>query len=80
MTGENPPLSSLTWWLAGLRRPKPILVTTGGLKVLDKCWPEVIVPVHLGLSIVLLTTSSRFPQKQQRRELEAVQVEDGVSL
>ena len=79
MTGENPLLSSLTWWLAGLRRSRPILVTIGGLKVLDERWPEVIVPVHLGLSIVLLTTSSRFPQKQQRREQEAVQVEDRVS-
>ena len=79
MTGENPPLSSLTWWLAGLRSFKPIQVTIGGFKVLDECWPEVIAPVYLGLSIELLTTSCKFPQRQQRRE-ETVQVEDTVSL
>ena len=62
MTRENPPLSSLTWWLAGLRSFKPIQVTIGGLKVLDECWPEVIVPVHLGCGqLNLLVVLTKLP-------------------
>lgn len=77
---EEVPLlvSSLTWRLAGLRTSKPNHVTVGRRKVLGEYWPEMIVSVHLGLSVQLHHGSS-FPQRQQRREQEIGQVEATVS-
>lgn len=52
-------------------------MTLGGLKFLAEYWPEIIVPVHLGLSMEL-QHGSRFPQRQRRREQAAVPVEATV--